>query len=320
MLKTALIINKNARRNRKPGGMNKDKAFKILGKSVEIFETYTLEEVESVVSYLKTLNFDLVMGSGGDGTHHILITQLIKTYGENSTLPIYLPLRGGTMNFAINNIPVRGSQFQTLYRVKSLLEQVAHRLDIPKDLLRKNRVLKVVDGEDVKYGFAIIFGLPYRITKLYYETGEPSPKTAFQLTTSLIGGYVVGWKKAIELFEPFELDAEIDGEKYPYRTALLLVAAVFPKLVLWFEPFYKEDKWKDGYYLLVFSEHPMEAIKRIRALSKGYMRMEKSFNDLAERTVIKTNEGYGMDGELTIKNSTYTLEILKGPCMTFLRI
>lgn len=320
MLKTALVINKNARRNRKRGGMTKEKAFKVLGNTVEIFETYTLEEVRSVVSYIKTLNFDLVVGSGGDGTHQILLTNLVKAYGEDSTLPIYLPLRGGTMNFAINNIPVKGSQLQTLYRLKSFLGQVVHRLDIPKDLLRKNRILKVIDGDEVKYGFAIILGLPYRITRLYYETGEPSPKTAFNLVTSLIGGYVVGWKKAKEVFEPLEIEVEIDNEKYPYRTALLLVAAVFPKLVLWFEPFYKEDKWKDGYHMLIFSEHPMEAVKRIRALSKGYMRMEKSYNDLAERTIVKTKEGYGMDGELTEKEGSYTLEILKGPCITFLRI
>lgn len=321
MLKCALIINKNARKN-KIGGLNKEKAYKILKNYVEIFETWTIEEARSAITYIKELNFDLLVGSGGDGTHHAIITEVCKTYGEDGNFPIYLPLRGGTMNFAAPNIPVKGSQIQTLQKLKSFLEGVEHRLDIPKDTLKKNRILKLVEEERkiLRYGFALIMGLPYKITKLYYESGTPSPSTAFTITTSIIGGYVVGAKSSIDAFQPIDVEIEIDGEKYPFKKCLLLVASVFPKMVLWFEPFYKEDKWKDGYYLLVFSEPAIEAIKRIRALSKGLLRMQKSYNDLAELTVVRSNSGYAMDGEIFERDRSYEIKILKGPTFTFLRI
>ncbi len=321
MLKCAIIINKNARKN-KSGGLNKDKVYKILKNSAEIFETWTIEEARSAITYIKELNFDIVVGSGGDGTHHSLLTEICKVYGEDGDFPIYLPLRGGTMNFAAPNIPVKGSQIETIQRLKSFLEKVEHRLDIPKDMLKRNRILKLVEKERkiLRYGFAVIMGLPYKITKLYYASGTPSPSTAFNITTSIIGGYVLGSKSSIEAFQPIDVDIEIDGEKYPYKKCLLLVASVFPKMVLWFEPFYKEDKWKDGYYLLVFSEPGLEAIKRIRALSKGRLRMEKSYNDLAENTVVRADSGYAMDGEVFERNSPFEIKILKGPAIKFLRI
>lgn len=317
-----MIINRNARKNRTGGGLNKDRAFKILGNAVEIFETYTVEEARSAVAYAKEKNFELIVGSGGDGTHHAILTAICTIYGENGNFPVYLPLKGGTMNFAAYNIPVQGSQVQTLHKLRGFLEQVEHRLDIPKDMLRKNRILKLEEEKRgiLRYGFALIMGLPYKITRLYYESGNPSPSTAFNITTSIIGGYVIGARKSIEAFAPIDIEVEIDGERYPYRKCLLLVASCFPKLVLWFEPFYKEDKWKDGYYLLVFSEPAIEAIKRIRALSKGRLRMEKSYNDLAEETVVRARSGYAMDGEVFERNDPYEIKILKGPPITFLRI
>jgi hypothetical protein len=64
----------------------------------------------------------------------------------------------------------------------------------------------------------------------------------------------------------------------------------------------------------------MEAIKRIRALSKGLMRMQKSYNDLAETTIVRADSGYAMDGEVFERNSPFEIKILKGPAITFLRI
>ncbi len=319
--KIAVIVNANARKVRK--GLYDERMLAHVFPEAEYFKTHTLEELDQVLKLIKRNNYPLVVGLGGDGTHHVIVTEIVRLWGEDGKYPLYLVLRGGTMNLAANNIPVRLNPVSTMKNLRTLLEKSGGLAELTRENLRKTPLLKVTNSEtgQVEYGFAIGFGAAYTISDAYYASGEPSVQQAFNVTTSAIGAFVMGGKQGKQLLGHHRGHFIIDGHEYPYKTYLIAVASVFPKMVLWFKPFYARDgMWKHGFYFLCFSESTWEAVKNIRALSLGRMILKKSYNDLAEKVEAETESGYTFDGELFKPSGPYRVTIELGPVFQLLRV
>src|SRR4051812_22856783 len=90
----------------------------ILGAKGQLEVTNTLEDLGRVARDFKEKGVTILAINGGDGTICRTLTAFIKEYGETGTpLPQVALLRGGTINVLANNLRIKGSPEQVLYRL-----------------------------------------------------------------------------------------------------------------------------------------------------------------------------------------------------------
>ncbi len=313
-IRSCIINNMNARKNR-INGYNRDKFIPYILDNTFTFDTYSTDDIETALDFIKREGINLVMINGGDGTLQVTLTQMIKSLPSNK-LPIILPLRGGTMNMVANNLGIRKNPVEN---VKLIMQHIRrYRNGDEKLSTVPMMLLKITDkkhGE--RYGFTFSNGIAFKLQKLYYATGQPSFQTATTVVTTAIGGYIIGNKKSKSYFEKVKVHIIIDNKPYADGKILIAVASVLKKLILWFKPFYKpERKAIYDFYFLAVSMDPFEIIANVRTLSTGKLLHPKSFNDLAHRVTIQSESGYGIDGELTDDNETDVI-IENGPALNF---
>lgn len=88
----------------------------ILGEQGTLEVTNSLEDLGRVAREFKDKGIGILAINGGDGTISRTLTAFLKEYGERP-LPRIVLLRGGTINVLANNLGIRGSPEQILYRL-----------------------------------------------------------------------------------------------------------------------------------------------------------------------------------------------------------
>lgn len=88
----------------------------ILGEQGILEVTNNLDDLGRVARDFKTKGIQVLAINGGDGTISRTLTAFLKEYG-NQPLPRIAILRGGTINVLANNLGIRGSPEQILYRL-----------------------------------------------------------------------------------------------------------------------------------------------------------------------------------------------------------
>ena len=315
ILRCCIVNNMNAGKNKKQAH-DKGRFLPYVHRDTVILDTYSIGDLTTVVDVIKKEGINLLILNGGDGTLQMGITVLIK-HLPREKIPILLPLRGGTMNMAANNLGIRKSPIDTVRIIMNHIDAFHNGVEQLSTIPLK--ILKIKDAEHgVRYGFTFSNGIVYKIQKAYYATGNPTFQTAANMTTTIIGNFILGTQKGKSFFEKIRSHITIDGKVYPYNKTLLSVASVLQKLVLWFKPFYQpEKKGIDNFYFLSVSMDSFTIIANIRALSSGRLLHEKSFNGIAGKVTIQSDGGYGIDGELT--DDGYTdVTIEEGPEINFL--
>jgi hypothetical protein len=315
ILRAFIVNNMNAAKNKKHG-YNKDKFLPYVKKDTLILDTYSLKDVQTVAELIKKEGINLLLLNGGDGTLQMTLTELLNHLPQER-IPIILPLRGGTMNMVANNLGIRKSPVES---ARIVMEHII-KFNKGEEQLSTIpiKILKIRDAKrGTRYGFTFSNGIVYRVQKEYYATGNPSFQNAVNITTTVIGSFILGTQRGRSFFERIKTRILIDGKPYPYNTALLSVASVLQKLVLWFKPFYQpEKKGLDKFYFLTISMNSLAIIANIRPLSQGKLLHESMFNGTAHKVSIEAEGGYGIDGELT-DNSYTDVIIEEGPTINFL--
>ncbi len=313
-LRCCIFNNMNSGKNRKYR-YNKDKFLQFVPDDFRIIDAYSLNDLNEAVHVIKDEGINMLMVNGGDGTLQQLLTALINAMPADS-LPIILPLRGGTSNTVQGAIGVRKNPIDT---VKILLKHL-ELYDKGEDSISSLSVkpLKLTDSKyGIKYGFTFTNGLVYRVQKLYTEQENPTFTTVINLITSTIGGYAIGHTGTKKYYSKINAELYIDGNRYPEQRYLLMFAAVFQRLLLWFKPFYQpEKKGINNFYFIASAVDPWIAIKNLRAFTTGKEIPPHTFNGVPSNVRINAECGYALDGELV--NDEYTDIILEeGPLLKF---
>ena len=71
---------------------------RVLGQGGRFEPTGTLAELERAAAAFHADRIDILAISGGDGTLHVVLSALVREYGDSAPLPLIALLRGGTMN------------------------------------------------------------------------------------------------------------------------------------------------------------------------------------------------------------------------------
>lgn len=213
-----VILNPNARGARHPSVAQRLRRALDAGGG-EVAVTRTPDELRRAVTRFVERGCDPVGICGGDGTSLSTITQLIELLGEER-LPRLAILRGGTVNTVAANLGIAGRPDQILERLARTLSGGGAVREVEQDLLRVNGM----------YGFLFASAMGARFLEAYYGApmqGVPAA-TALALRTacsSLVQGSYARW-----LFQPTDLELDLDGERTDVTRARLLLASTVPNV------------------------------------------------------------------------------------------
>ncbi len=295
-MKAGLIINVNATgaRSRWRRGRIIESAHK-MGALVK--ETSCVEEMEAAVREFREKRIELILAGGGDGTIFHLVTFMRKEF-HNEYNPVIFPLPLGASNVTVKNLGMDAGPLWLLWSLRRRLSKGAF-------LIREVGTIKVTDKttEEVKHGFIFVAGLGYKLT-LRYKQMRSGMSSVIRVTSSAITefmSYVLSPRsEPPDFLRRIKIEARVNGETYPYKEALIVLAGVLPNPILWFTPFYKCDGIPHGdcFYLLINSMKDRDIAFNMLSLFSGRKKAHESYSGRAYLLDLQFNEGYAVDGEL----------------------
>ncbi len=302
-----ILLNRNAGKRKLFQRKIDHKLAFVLGDRDSLRQTATIEEIEEVARFFKSRRIDILGIGGGDGSNHHTLTTFIRVYGE-TPLPKIAFLRGGTHNAHAVSIGLNG-------KPEKILGKIVHKyhLGYPIDSMER-KVLKVIDGNDIRYGFTLGTGfLCHFYEQLQLRQAESQLKLAGFLATT-VTSIVLGGGFQNGLFEPYLAEVIIADKVLPWSKHNSVSCSTMESIGMGFKPYPRANEKPDMF---------QAAVLRIRP--RAFVRMMSSFwfgksvdhpdvhNALSDRVVIQAQNplSYVLDGE--IYHGTNRLEILTGP-------
>ncbi|MDD5223394.1 MAG: diacylglycerol kinase family protein [bacterium] len=318
-----IIVNPNAKKNLR-GKFRPEDLETIMGKRAVIRSTSSLSQLRDVFSEFFDRGVKVICISGGDGSQHRTLTELIHFARDRKIeLPLVYPIRGGVMNMIANEMATRSgnpaSQCRGLceFYEKACREQGEK---IATDALpfATLPILKIEDprAEKEMYAFTFSGGILFKALD-QYNSGPRNLRSALDLGVRVVGGVVVRnhW------FEPMPARVWADGKELPFRETLLTIAATIRKLVLWFSPFAPAEKpLLDAFYGYCLALSPWEITKHIPSYSRGTRKNERLFNQTTRELRVEGLNGYVLDGDVYSREKGFQARITAGPQLRFLTI
>lgn len=174
-----IITNPHAKLNKRNPERSKLLSY-IAGSRGTLEVTNNLEDLRRVAQQFSEKEIDTLAINGGDGTISRTLTAFIHVYKEKP-LPDIVILRGGTVNMLADNLNVRGSPEQILYR---LVE--GHSLRKYMGMVELNTIC-INDH----YGFLFANGTSRRFLEVFYQN-KSSYFGSVMLLLKVLASYFVG--------------------------------------------------------------------------------------------------------------------------------
>lgn len=319
----ALVVNRQAKRVRK--GVADPRQLRAL---VELhgrcFEPASLQELAEVAREIRSREPALIGICGGDGTYQKTITALIEAYGERS-LPLLLPLQGGTFSVLTANLGMRLPAARVL---ATAMEHVRTARGAPGDGLGRLRtttvpILEILEerSERREFGFLFANGVISRIIARYAE-GPPSSARAARVFSEAVGGFMMQTPAALELVRRHDARITMDGTPVAETQVLGFIAGTIQPLLLGFTPFANRKRRLNSFNYALATVEAHQVIGMLPALLRG--RLWNNHPGLRNATAreigIVTDEGYMLDGEIYPSGVSRRLRVRLGPKLRFLRL
>lgn len=314
----AVIVNRLAKRNRR--NYDRSRLRSILGGEGRLYETTSDEEVEAAAREIRDQGMGLVAISGGDGTYQRTLTTLIHTYGKR-TLPLILPLRGGTFNALARHVTPRGEADRILAKGVETWRRARKREEMPR--VRFLPILRVEVGswDRPVYGFLWANGLIARIVRRY-NSGPKSTARGGRVVSEAFGAFVLQTPEARQLFSMWPGEVFIDGSKEPFDRYLSLLAGVLDNTILGMTPFEKRFPSRRSFKFLSAAMEVSELFGISPALLRGrkWNADPRLRNALARRITVRSEEAFMLDGEMFGLPRHDEVEVTLGPLLRFPRL
>lgn len=318
-MKVGIVCNINARRNRK-GIARRIRA--ILKDHAYIFEeTERIEDLERIISE-NIDKVDVWCFVGGDGTLNSGINLLWEKTGKKKELEIPVMVgKAGTLNAVAEKIPLKGDLDDIMIRFYENLSSLGNVPVIPRDNIRKFNTIKLNFikpplGERICFSFFL--GTPYLISQKVIESRISSKSSILQTIYSSIAKFVFGQDEE-RLIRQIEAEIITEGTPYPYKSHYVIIGSIFREPALFFRPFAEPEKYKDGFYFLVYSGDVWTALKNFRTYARGEKRPPHSFNDVIQEAYIKAKSGINFDGEL-VRSEDIEIKAECGPIVNLIKV
>lgn len=303
MKKIGIIVNYNSRRNRRAGRNPVNLFTEVGGLHVVVRATRSIDELMSVVRAFKEDDIPIIAASGGDGTIHRVVTQIIRIY-KNDPFPPLLILKGGTMNNISKSINLRGSDV-------SILERAIDALKRDRELITYRRdTMRVGDS----YCFLFGNGLTADFLSEYYARGK-SYTNLVKFIARAIAGSMRG-NGIPSLFKGFQGRVYADGELLHADRFLAILAGTVEQIGMGFTPLPRANEQEKSFHVIVNGMKPFELARNLLKLRRGIpIEDPHNFDGLVRVLRIEIGEKflYTMDGDLYESDGTLSIEV--GPAV-----
>ena len=225
-----IVNNPRSRRNLgRPGTAARLRA--LLGDEGEVLDASTPEELARAVERFRAARIDMLGVNGGDGTAHVVLGAFARAFGAGP-LPTVALLRGGSMNTVARGNGIRGTPEAILQRIL-----VRRRAGLAQPLVERDLLAVAGDGEPEVHGFLFGTGCAVAFLEAYYAPPGPSPARGAWLAARAVGSALAGGRLARALARRETIAVTADGEPWPKRDYLAVLAGSSPELGFGFRPF-----------------------------------------------------------------------------------
>jgi diacylglycerol kinase family enzyme len=304
-----VVVNPHAAGNR-AAGARADRLRKIVGRDGVVLETPDLASLPDAARELHHRACDIVAVCGGDGSYCHTLTALIREYGA-APLPLFLPLRAGTMNTMSRSIGGRGRRPE-----RALAHVMADYRHGHTHEVTERHVLEV-DGQ---FGFMFGAGPIVNFIRAYYAGTWRGRAKAAWLIAQLSGSALLRTSFVRGVFQAVEADIDCDGERVPFRRFNIVYASTLADIGLGFRPTYLATRKRGFFHLLAGPITPMELLRKLWRIRRGFpTESAQLYDNLAQRVVVEfpAPTQYMVDGE--ILGPTRQLRMATGPRLGMIR-
>ena len=291
-LRTAILTNPHSNRNRRHLPRLRSQLERL--SDVRHIETASLADLPGAVDAVLADGIELLGINGGDGTVHLVLTELLRA-GAGRRLPAIALLPGGTTSMSARGLNGGAVPFdRALDALVDAIEGGA--TGEPRHLLKVHAV-----GAEPQLGLclgmgAIVRGIEYCHERIY-SLGLRDEWAAGM--AMLRAGWGIARRESV-FADGVPIDVDIDGERHSARASIFLVSAM-SELLLGIRPF-----WGDGVAPLritLVREHARRFLRSFPDLLRGrpdpHLTEEGGYFSRRGTAVDIRGEGpYQIDGEI----------------------
>lgn len=307
-----IITNPHSKLNKRNPGRSALLGY-ILGEKGRLEVTNNLEDLERVAAEFKSKEISILAINGGDGTICRTLTAFIKVYAGVS-LPKVALLRGGTINVLANNLGIKGSPEQILYRLVEVYSNV------DKDFLTQTLTTLEVEGS---YGFLFGNGAASSFLKEYYKR-KSGPLGAFMWTLAVWFSGMWNGNLYRSVIKNQMQNLLPEASPAFSHSSLAVFASTLKNMPLGYPLFRSVQLGGDAFQCVSFTLDAKDAVWKLPG-TMVKLHQDNNNNKLSFTTSslgIETDSGafeYTLDGEL-YTSSGNRLDIRMGPKIEFIRI
>lgn len=334
MERVAVILNPNARRNRRRGTRGAELREIVKGWG-QVRETQSVDELGPVLRELLDGGAEYVVADGGDGCLHWVVNETREVVGAGA-LPSFVPTNGGTIDFVARKTRVSGTVETILARLVRHLEERRPPPAFPIDTLEVSGLARAPGGELEPFrrvGFALAAGgVGQRFFEKYYSEpvlGAPAivrivaRATASHLATKLPVAPPARWTRfGEEIFRPTRARVTIDGRDVECDQHGAIHAGAFDVQLGGLFHVFPLARAEGRLHFQAGALEPMEVIRAIPALVRGGAIPGARFLEVSGQEMVVEAIGEPlapvMDGE-TLRG-VVRLEVRRGPTLRIPRI
>ncbi|MBI2981160.1 MAG: hypothetical protein HYY44_02480 [Deltaproteobacteria bacterium] len=298
-----VILNPHSKRYRKNPEKLKRIGF-IVGERGSCAETNNHHDIRRVAEEFKEKRVDILAISGGDGTNHRTLTTFIEVYGDQP-LPKITFLRGGSVNTIASACGIYGSP-------EKVLTNLLYKYHENEPFEETTIGIMKINGN---YGFVWGCGVIYNFMRAYYGGGNPSPLQAAWTLVRSIGSALINGPFACQMFERFDGEVEVNGQKWPFKNYSAIYAGSIEFLGLGFRVFYHAHEPRK-FHAVGFSLPPRNVLPYVPLMFLGRPSGCPNLVEApADRMVIRLAKpvGFTIDGDM--HPATDRFEIETGPTL-----
>ncbi len=306
-----VVVNPHARANRRVNDRAAALA-DVVGDDGVVRETGSLREVEEVAREFLARQIEVLAVCGGDGSFCRVLSAVVRIYGPGRALPLFLPLRGGSLNTIARSVGCRhGSAERVL--AQALADSRAGR-----PFATTERHLIEVNGEH--FGFMVGAGAIVNFLRLYYGAPGRGPRAAAAVFARAVASGLLGTSLARGLLQQVEADIECDGERVPHRRFNLIYASSITDIGLGFHATYLATRKRGFFHVLAGRLRATQVVRRWRRLRRARpLEIADLYDNLAQhvRVVFPRPTQYMIDGDLF--GAVTELDVVTGPRLTIIQ-
>ncbi|RME24797.1 MAG: hypothetical protein D6806_09020 [Deltaproteobacteria bacterium] len=297
-----VVNNPYSRKNRKnPFGI--ETLGFIVGTSGESVATQSTDDIDRLLRSFKDQQIEVLAINGGDGSNTLVLSKLVKIYGDQP-LPKIALLRGGTMNIAANSCGIRGTPAGIMMNLTRKIRDGIPFQTTWRDLL----------CVEEHYGFIFGCGFVHTFLEEFYGRRKKSPVQAARMVGRLVGSAMIRGPTYKRLTAPVDCSITVDGQKWPHERYYAVAASTVEQIGLGFRAFRLCELKPHAFHMLGLVRPVSSLIPSIPKLYFGRKVAEKKLHEQVGSLAVLEAEkpiAYTIDGE--IYTGAERLEITCGP-------